>query len=123
VLDTNDDLGAGLPDFSSTAAVLYRPKVGFGAASTGLNQLPCCPKATAAKANTKLTDKVVLLIDFIPHLFESPEILWRDHLSARVFVSTRGTKFFGSGGLGSRSVFFAFSLLMTIRSPRIYCRN
>src|SRR4029077_19428315 len=87
VLGTNDALGAGLPDFGSTAAVLYRPKVGFGAASTGLNQLPCCPNATAAKANTKLTDKVVLLIDFIPHLFESPEILLRDHFfNARVFV-------------------------------------
>jgi len=69
VLGTNDALGAGLPDFNDTAAVLYRPKVGLGDAATGLNQFPCCPNAMAAKTNTRLTDKVTVLIDFIPHLF------------------------------------------------------
>src|SRR5438552_11643728 len=63
VLDTNDALGAGLPDFNNTDAVLYRPKVGLGDAATGLYQFPYCPNATAAKTNTKPIGKVALLIN------------------------------------------------------------
>jgi len=62
VLDTNDKFGLGLPDVYSVAAELYRRKVGFGAAAVGLNQLPCCPNATAVKANKRPIDKVAALI-------------------------------------------------------------
>src|SRR5215831_8955499 len=65
VLDTNDDFGLGLPDFDNAAVELCSRKVGLGDAVVGLNQLPCCPLATAAKGSRKPQDKVTILINLI----------------------------------------------------------
>src|SRR5882724_5819167 len=99
VLDTNDDFGLGLPDVGSAAVVLRARIVGFGDAAVGLNQLPCCPNATVAKANTKPIDEVATLIDLIPHLSSRPKplaSLWRPfflkHEQCQVF---RGERYVG----------------------------
>ena len=61
VVETNDAFGVTLPDF----AVVDSRKVGFGDAATGAYQLPCCPRATAAVADTKPKHKIATLIDLM----------------------------------------------------------